>query len=484
MKCAPSVVTLVTLLGLASCVPTLQKVPNPDTPRTISKTHTRAGDRIEIFFDGTANNWSSRTNVRRRFEMVANAEDPAVHSLYIDGVGNESQLAKALGIGMKTRVVEGYKFLSRHWQDGGTKIYIFGFSRGALQARMLAGMLAHCGLPTATSPEGRRLLTDAQVDKIAEDLWIYSRDHLTDADDGSSEKKWALRLAENREQTRQHIAATLPNVKFVNPDIAFLGLWDTVPGLQFTKLSGEGTRSEDGGTRYKVRPYPNIRVIGHALALDERRSKFQPLRVGPPLDAQRTKVYEVWFPGAHADIGGGYEDSNDLAGTSFNWMHKLMYKHRLVTRERLVYEDVRSILHHPERVFPNNLGSKNQARILPKDSRIDKTMFIRANADYAPEQGGAGNLGYVKLPYRPKLTIALGDKDNSRKDILITPTVSLQERRALIEPHLKLYDSTLPDEDQKPLTGPALQVQDMQVQVEKVAAPEPAAAPIPVKIAE
>ena len=34
----------------------------------------------------------------------------------------------------------------------------------------------------------------------------------------------------------------------------------------------------------------------------------------------------MWFPGAHADVGGGYgdDDSNELPGISLNWMIKFL----------------------------------------------------------------------------------------------------------------------------------------------------------------
>src|SRR5262249_15905551 len=104
-------------------------------------------------------------------------------------------------------------------------------------------------------------------------------------------------------------------------EVAFLGIWDTVPGSSFKTYSNtEEQKDRVPGTRYKIKPYPTMRVMAHAMAYDEKRSQFRPVRVRDPIVPERTTRHEVWFPGAHADIGGGYEDSNDLAGVTLNWM--------------------------------------------------------------------------------------------------------------------------------------------------------------------
>lgn len=119
--------------------------------------------------------------------------------------------------------------------------------------------------------------------------------------------------------------------------IAFLGVWDTVPGSSFINFGV--CKGEKGffkrwvpfltpaeGDRYKSDSYPPIHQIAHAVSLDEKRSKFAPLLLCPTINPQYTSLNEEWFPGAHSDIGGGYEDSNDLAGLSFNWMLGLLAK--------------------------------------------------------------------------------------------------------------------------------------------------------------
>ena len=58
----------------------------------------------------------------------------------------------------------------------------------------------------------------------------------------------------------------------------------------------------------------------HALAVDEHRDEFVPtLWTGTP--AAGAKIEQVWFAGAHSDVGGGYV-SRKLADIPLVWMAK------------------------------------------------------------------------------------------------------------------------------------------------------------------
>lgn len=55
-----------------------------------------------------------------------------------------------------------------------------------------------------------------------------------------------------------------------------------------------------------------------ALALDERRTAFGPAVWEKPAN-NRTKLRQVWFPGVHSNVGGGYDDQ-EIANISLAWM--------------------------------------------------------------------------------------------------------------------------------------------------------------------
>ncbi|MCX6851432.1 MAG: DUF2235 domain-containing protein [Verrucomicrobia bacterium] len=399
-KHAASYLSLALVL-LSSCrTYQVQPVPNPETPRMLTKKDRENRRQIEIYFDGTSNDWSARTNVRRRFEVAAQPEDPARPCLYIEGVGTDSLSGKIFGVGMKSRVLTAYKFLARNWRHGdGTsatadQILIFGFSRGAFQARMLTGLMAHCGLPRLPGWEGRassklRKAEEAELDRLAEDVWAYCEKYLTDPtqqEAAGGPAVWRSRLAANQKSLQAAMSGRHPHFQWSQPSIKLLALWDTVPGLPFSKLSSLG-EPEKGRQLYKVRPYPNVETVVHALSLDDRRSKFEPLLVGAPVDPAATNVYEVWFPGVHSDVGGGYQDSNDMAGISFNWLHRIMKQRGIISKPTIVYDDPLAIMHHPEDAWMHRLTSKNVPRKVPAGAWIDRTAFRRADGESHPEEG-------------------------------------------------------------------------------------------------
>src|SRR5665811_132494 len=100
--------------------------------------------------------------------------------------------------------------------------------------------------------------------------------------------------------------------------VDFLGVFDTV-----------GALGVPGFTRFAPR-FHNVQLstqvlrARHALAIDETRVKFAPAfweapeqPPGVPTDDERVK--QVWFEGAHSDVGGGYRDTG-LSDTSLLWM--------------------------------------------------------------------------------------------------------------------------------------------------------------------
>jgi uncharacterized protein (DUF2235 family) len=102
-------------------------------------------------------------------------------------------------------------------------------------------------------------------------------------------------------------------------EIKFLGVWDTVgalgiPGELFSSFDSEKYGFHDTG------PCNTVRHGCHALAVDEHRNEFVPtLWTGAP--AGEAKIEQVWFAGAHSDVGGGYL-TRKLADIPLVWMAK------------------------------------------------------------------------------------------------------------------------------------------------------------------
>ena len=80
----------------------------------------------------------------------------------------------------------------------------------------------------------------------------------------------------------------------------FLGVFDTVAAMGLPDLNADTRPASDvvfeNGTMAA-----SIEKAVHLVALDEKRLAFR-----PTLFNRDERVLEVWFPGAHADVGGGF----------------------------------------------------------------------------------------------------------------------------------------------------------------------------------
>ncbi|SFB47782.1 Uncharacterized alpha/beta hydrolase domain [Rhizobium sp. NFR07] len=274
---------------------------------------------IVILFDGTSNEISAdRTNVLRLFGALERSERQIVH--YDPGVGTFgannawSKLYRnsvevwglATGWGLDQNVKEAYRFLIENYDAGPTdadgnhvdrdRIYIFGFSRGAYTARVLAGFIHALGF---MSRYHLNLLDYAyNTYKGISDREERGQDMVQDGDARSAFA--SMRLYERTLRTGR-------------PPIKLLGLFDTVasviePGKHWLQMK----------THPFTRKNPSVEWVRHAVAIDERRTMFQPELWaadqdyrGSPFKKVKAKqnFREVWFSGVHGDIGGGYPEA-------------------------------------------------------------------------------------------------------------------------------------------------------------------------------
>ncbi len=106
--------------------------------------------------------------------------------------------------------------------------------------------------------------------------------------------------------------ATLENAEGqrLRPTIRFLGLWDVVAAFGIASLGFYFSQLNVG--HHLTLPGHRIRYCFHAMALDERRPSFIVTRV--------RGGYEVWFRGAHGDVGGG-NGNTGLSNIALRWMY-------------------------------------------------------------------------------------------------------------------------------------------------------------------
>ena len=284
--------------------------------------------KIVLLSDGTGNGAAKRhkTNVWRLYDALDLHRDDQI-AMYDDGVGSQQFLLfKLLGgafeWGLKRNVIELYTFLCRNYSAGDAEqepdsIYLFGFSRGAFTVRVLAGLIDACGLCTGVGSERElRAIARANYETYRKK---YPRWRL------STPFAWIRdRLRKGTCSIRYHV---------VWPKIEFVGVWDTVDayGLPVDELAGLWDRFifpmrfKDGKLSKQV-----LKAC-HALSIDDERHTFHPVlwdeseECTPECLEDECKecvpgrIEQVWFPGVHSDVGGGYP-RHGLALVSLDWM--------------------------------------------------------------------------------------------------------------------------------------------------------------------
>lgn len=103
---------------------------------------------------------------------------------------------------------------------------------------------------------------------------------------------------------------TFPALGRKAPKIKFMGVFDTVAAIQHPNLFKEDIKPASDVVFEHRSISPLIESALHLVSLDDRRIAFF-----PTLMNQQAEVTEVWFTGAHSDVGGGYsrDGLSDLA---------------------------------------------------------------------------------------------------------------------------------------------------------------------------
>lgn len=251
-----------------------------------------------------------------------NPDQPQLVAKYLHGVGDSKNPIKkvvggAFGSGLIARIVRGYTFISRHYEQG-DRVVIIGFSRGAYTARALAGLISSVGLLDQKSVEQAAANTNVITEKeiayrMGVSAWLKYRE---DAKKKQQNQTLRQRLA-NLIESVPLLARTepLPD-KMVAAPIHAVAVWDTVGALGIPNM-GQTAAEADAFRFADDQLSTNVAHGLHAVSFDEKRASFAPTLWQS--DSKRIKQY--WFGGAHADVGGGYpERESGLSNIALKWM--------------------------------------------------------------------------------------------------------------------------------------------------------------------
>jgi uncharacterized protein (DUF2235 family) len=351
---------------------------------------------IIVCSDGTGNTAikGRGTNVFKIFEAIdLNSHrydtklEPQV-AIYDDGVGTESfkplkLLGGVFGVGLSRNVRQLYKELCRIY-DPGDRIYLFGFSRGAFTVRTLAGLIGACGILKTHEVTNSRALEALVADAYRN----YRRRYRT----------WLLRKVVGEPNLEE-----LTRFKAVRSHggerIELIGVWDTVDavGLPFPAFA-----SFVNATIYQFKfpslePSSIVKRAYHALAVDDERHSFHPLLWNEPEAARANGqvIEQVWFAGAHSNVGGGYPKQG-MSLVALDWMMKQAAdaQLRFIRSERDYYHQHANV---DDKLYDPRTGFGAFYRWLPRNiaelcrnkcvARIHLSVLERAahgTEDYAP----------------------------------------------------------------------------------------------------
>lgn len=262
---------------------------------------------LVVCCDGTANEFAvDRTNVVKLYFTLV--DDPATQiAYYHPGVGTMEPpgaltrysraatklLGQAIGYGLEADVRNAYTFIMRYF-SAGDRLFLFGFSRGAYTVRAVASLLKMYGL---MRPGSEALIPYA--------IRMMMAIRNTNKSSSASQQKASdayFKLADDFRQTYGKVDCK-PH---------FVGVWDTVNSVGWIDNPLHLPYSADNG---------DIAIGRHAVAIDEQRAFFRTNLWRPGPSGGPKDLKQVWFPGVHCDVGGGYpEAESGLSKIALQWM--------------------------------------------------------------------------------------------------------------------------------------------------------------------
>ena len=261
---------------------------------------------IVICCDGTANEFAANnTNVVKLYSVLVYDPNHQI-TFYHPGLGTMEPagaltglarkitklMGMAFGYGLANDIRDAYVFLMKNYSSD-DRIFLFGFSRGAYTVRAVASLLKMYGL----------------IRRDNESLVPYAERLMMGINraDGNHGKD-VIQFFELADNFRA-ILSTECKPRFV-------GVWDTVSSVGWV---------ENPLKLPYISNNPDIEIGRHAVSIDERRAFFRNhlwRRPNDPTVAYGPKdVKQVWFPGDHCDVGGGYPESESgLSKIALDWM--------------------------------------------------------------------------------------------------------------------------------------------------------------------
>jgi len=352
---------------------------------------------VVIFSDGTGQGSSmpddELTNVCKLWNATKDVDHARQITSYDAGLGapdpdwwrwGYNKMSQATGLGISRNIKDCYRALVEFYNPG-DDIFLFGFSRGAYTVRSVGGVLSLCGIPTRgadgrdprTNAAAREALVEEAVEKVYKH---YGNDEKTKAERHTLGAKYRETYASD------------PAIPY------FIGVWDTVRALGIPGSSGLVLwrhAFHDASLNRKVA------YARQALSIDENRKTFAPElwdeSEETPEDKARGRIKQVWFPGVHSDVGGGYPDTG-LSDLALEWMVQeatAVERALLIDRTKLRLNPSFKGRQHDERTGWGNLWAEGTREACTPNSLKEADVGHRFAEAGVPYLDG-------DRPYRPQ----------------------------------------------------------------------------------
>jgi uncharacterized protein (DUF2235 family) len=343
---------------------------------------------IVVLSDGTGQDGGAGhdSNVYKLYRMLEDrTENQVVY--YEQGVGTDRRKisGNAFGVGFTENIVRCYRFIFENY-NAGDKIFLFGFSRGAATVRSLSSFIHYFGiLPKSRSAlinqafrlyeagfqpitQDNEAIQEEESRKVMERLAKRGNQIINDT---SYQIYKALRV-DLKDKANQFTIAH-PNMWV---EIEFLGVWDTVPALGVVPLAGLSLLVDRlpwwKFSFHDFALHRSVKNAYQALSIDDDRAWFQPTIWNQYGDENRQKIKQVWFSGAHTDVGGGFAEAG-LSDITLEWMVQkaLLHGIRLYLGSRkywnfCVAPDATDVVHPPRAGWGRIYKEKERDKVWDK----------------------------------------------------------------------------------------------------------------------
>jgi uncharacterized protein (DUF2235 family) len=290
---------------------------------------------IVVLADGTGQDGGTGhdSNIYKLYRMLEDrTENQIVY--YDQGVGTDRRKisGNAFGVGFTENIIDCYRFIFENY-NAGDKIFLFGFSRGAATVRSLASFIHYFGI----LPKSRSVLIRQAFELYEGGFQPITQDKETVVEENS--RKFIERLTKRGNEIindtsyqiykalRKDLKDKANQFTIAHPnmwtEIEFMGVWDTVPALGVVALAGLSLVVDRlpwwKFSFHDFTLHRSVKNAYQALSIDDDRQWFWPTIWNQYSDENKQKIKQVWFSGAHTDVGGGFAEAG-LSDITLEWM--------------------------------------------------------------------------------------------------------------------------------------------------------------------